>query len=64
MAITVLRQDVRYDTLRRGHNARWPASETDPVGRIEICETPEDVAEALQRIVNAGLRPMRSSWSG
>jgi len=57
MAITVLRQDPRYDALRKGHNLRWPASDADGVDRIEICETPEDVADALQRIVTAGLRP-------
>src|ERR1700704_899620 len=57
MAITVLRQDPRYDTLKKGHNLRWPASEADAVGRIEVCESAEDAAEALQRIVNAGLRP-------
>src|SRR6266849_10952744 len=57
MAITVLRQDPRYNTLKKGHNMRWPESEADAVGRIEICETPEDAADALQRIVSAGLRP-------
>jgi FAD/FMN-containing dehydrogenase len=57
MAISVLRQDPRYDTLKKGHNLRWPASEADAVGRIEICETAEDAADALQRIVSAGLRP-------
>ena len=57
MAITVLRQDPRYDTLKKGHNLRWPASEADAVSRIEVCESPEDAADALQRIVNAGLRP-------
>jgi hypothetical protein len=46
MAITVLRQDSRYDTLKRGHNLRWPATEADGVGRIEICETAEDAADA------------------
>ncbi len=57
MAITVLRQDPRYNTLKKGHNLRWPASEADAVGRIEVCESAEDAADALQRIVNAGLRP-------
>ena len=57
MATTVLRQDTRYDTLKRGHNLRWPASAADGVGRIEICETAEDAADALQRIVSAGSRP-------
>jgi len=57
MAITVLRQDPRYNTLKKGHNMRWPESQADAVGRIEICETAEDAADALQRIVSAGLRP-------
>ena len=57
MAITVLRQDPRYKTLRTGHNARWPENEADSVGRIEICETAEETAQVLQRIVSAGLRP-------
>src|SRR5439155_10897232 len=57
MAITVTKKDNRYATLKKGHNVRWPASEADAVSRIELCETPQDAAEALQRIVSAGLRP-------
>lgn len=57
MAITVTRTDARYPSLKKGHNTRWPAVESDSVSRIEICETPQDAAEALQRIVSAGLRP-------
>lgn len=57
MAITVGRQDARYNTLKLVHNLRWPASEADAVNRIEICESPDDAADALQKIVSAGLRP-------
>lgn len=57
MSITVTRQDSRYDTLKRGHNSRWPASEADSVHRIELCDNAADLAENLQKIVNAGLRP-------
>ena len=57
MAITVLREDPRYSTLKKGHNLRWPEKEADAAGRIEICETVEETAIALQRIVSAGLRP-------
>jgi FAD/FMN-containing dehydrogenase len=57
MAIIVGRQDVRYDTLKKGHNVRWPSSDAEAVSRIELCESPDDAAEALQRIVSAGLRP-------
>ncbi len=31
--------------------------ESDAVARIEVCETSDDVADALQRAVHAGLRP-------
>lgn len=57
MSITVGRQDPRYDTLKRGHNARWPVSEADGVQRIELCDNANDLAETLQKIVDAGLRP-------
>lgn len=57
MAVTVTQQDPRYKTLCRGHNLRWPRSEADAVQQIELCETAEEVAETLQRIVNAGMRP-------
>src|SRR5262252_6768985 len=57
MSITVGRQDSRYDTLKRGHNARWPASEADGVQRVELCDNASDLAETLQKIVSAGLRP-------
>ena len=57
MAITVERQDPRYPTLKRSRNLRWPTSEADFCSRIELCESTSDVAEVLQRIVNAGVRP-------
>jgi FAD binding domain/Berberine and berberine like len=57
MSITVTRQDARYTTLQKGNNSRWPATDADTVSRIELCESPADVADALQRIVSAGLRP-------
>ena len=57
MAITVLRQDPRYNTLKKGHNLRWPATEAEAVGRIELVESPKDAADALQRIVSSGMRP-------
>lgn len=57
MAIRVTRQDPRYSTLCHGHNLRWPASEADAVGQIDLCDTAEDAAEALQRIIDAGIRP-------
>ena len=57
MAIVVSRQDPRFESLNRGHNLRWPAVDTDAAGRIVLCESAKDAAEALQQIVDSGLRP-------
>src|ERR1700679_3956481 len=57
MAIVVSRQDSRYEALNSGHNMRWPAVDEDAAGRIVLCESANDAAEALQQIVSAGLRP-------
>ena len=57
MAVTITPNDLRYETLRKGHNSRWPANAQDSAGRITLCENAEDAAEALQSIVNAGMRP-------
>ena len=57
MAITVTRQDARYDTLKRSRNLRWPATEAEAAARIEICTTADEAADALQRTVGAGIRP-------
>src|ERR1700750_1882348 len=54
---TINRDEPRYSTLMRGRNARFPATEADAAGRIEVCDNAEDVALALQRAVSAGLRP-------
>ncbi len=57
MSTSVSRQDPRFLTLRKGNNLRWPASEAESFGRIEICQSADDVAETLQKAVSAGLRP-------
>lgn len=57
MSITVTPQDVRFNKLKMGRNGRWPATPSENVGRIVICEGPEDAAEALQQTVSAGQRP-------
>ena len=57
MAATVLKQDPRFPVLCRGKNARFPATADDAVSRIEVCESAADAAEALQRVISAGLRP-------
>lgn len=57
MSITVSQKDPRFESLKQGNNLRWPASEAESFGRIQICQNPDDVAEALQKAVSAGLRP-------
>jgi hypothetical protein len=57
VAITVDRSDARYDMLKRSRNLRWPAHATDAAEEIDLCETSEQAAEALQRLVQAGVRP-------
>lgn len=57
MSISVSRQDPRYPILKKANNHRFPVSDADGPARIEICQNPDDVAEALQKAVRAGLRP-------
>ncbi len=57
MAATITRQDPRYPVLSRSKNARFPMSSSESVARIELCESAEEVAGVLQRIVKAGMRP-------
>jgi N-acylhexosamine oxidase len=57
MTVVVNRKDPRFDTLKRGHNARFPASNADAPDRILLCSSPEEVALALRKSVAAGLRP-------
>ncbi|WP_263358497.1 FAD-dependent oxidoreductase [Acidicapsa ligni] len=57
MAITVTQQDARYESLKKSRNLRWPASQDEYASRIVLCESVEDLAEALQRTVDAGMRP-------
>jgi FAD/FMN-containing dehydrogenase len=54
---SVTRKDARYATLRQGRNARFPLSNKDAASRIELCDTADDVANALQRAIDQGLRP-------
>ena len=56
-AIKITRTDPRYAMLRRSRNLRWDANEAEAAAEIELCESAEQAAEALQRIVNAGMRP-------
>lgn len=57
MSISVTHDDPRYKTLKKGFNLRWPAQPEDAAARIELCETPDDAARALSRIVAQGKRP-------
>jgi FAD/FMN-containing dehydrogenase len=61
MAATITKQDPRYPTLYRGRNARFPAKPSDGVSRIQLCESVDETVDALQLIVNAGLRPTTRS---
>ena len=57
MAIRVTRSDPRYALLHRSRNFRWDGDAAEAVAEIALCETAEQAAEALQRAVNAGIRP-------
>src|ERR1700722_18596882 len=57
MAIKITRTDPRYAMLRRSRNLRWDGNDAETVAEIELCDTAEQAAEALQRIVNAGMGP-------
>ena len=57
MAIAITPADARHSTLKRSRNLRWPASEADSAHTIELCESAAEAADALQRTVDAGLRP-------
>jgi len=62
MPTTLSRQDPRFELAHRGRNLRFPSAEADAAGRVEYCETAEDAAQALQKVLDAGLRPtVRSS---
>jgi len=57
MAIVITRDDPRYKSLQKGHNERWPEDDASAARRILLCESANDAEEALQWVVNAGLRP-------
>jgi FAD/FMN-containing dehydrogenase len=57
MANKITRTDPRYATLQRSRNLRWDANEAEWPAEIELCASAEQAAEALQRVVSAGMRP-------
>jgi FAD/FMN-containing dehydrogenase len=56
-SVTVDRKDPRFDTLKRGNNIRFPATDADAPDRIILCDNAAGIADALQRVVTAGIRP-------
>ncbi len=57
MAASINEQDLRFDTLKKSRNLRWPVAPGDAVHSIELCESADEVASALQRVVDEGRRP-------
>ena len=57
MAIRITRTDPRYAMLCRSRNLRWSGDGAEYPAEISLCETAEQAAEALQRVVKAGMRP-------
>src|SRR6185312_17415969 len=57
MIIVVDRQYPRYNFLKLSRNQRWPASADEAAANIDLCDTAEATAKALQRIIDAGNRP-------
>lgn len=57
MTVVVNREDPRFDTLERGHNARFPLTQAEAPDRILLCSSAEEVAGALRKTIAAGLRP-------
>jgi FAD/FMN-containing dehydrogenase len=55
--VVIERGDPRFETLKRGHNLRFPATSAEAASRIVICSNEDEIAAALQRIVTSGLRP-------
>ncbi len=43
--------------LHRSRNLRWDGNPAEAAAQIELCSTAEQTAEALQRVVKAGMRP-------
>jgi len=50
-------KDPRFDVLKGSRNLRWPSAANEYASSVEICDSVERAAEALQRAVNSGKRP-------
>src|ERR1700736_6186272 len=57
MPILITRDDARFENLKRARNGRWPVNPADEIGRVALCLSSEDAAQALQRVISAGQRP-------
>ncbi len=57
MTVAVNRGDPRFDTLKSGHNLRFPASDQEAADRILLCASADETADALRRVIAAGMRP-------
>lgn len=57
MPVVVDRQDPRFDTLKKGHNLRFPATDAEAASRVVLCNDAREASAALQRVVSSGLRP-------
>lgn len=56
-ASVIDRSDLRFESLKRGHNLRFPATDAEAASRIIVCSSGDETAAALQRVVSSGLRP-------
>lgn len=61
MPVIVDRQDPRFESLKKGHNLRFPDGAGETASRIILCSSPDEIAQALQSVVAAGLRPTTRS---
>ena len=57
MLTVVDRNDPRFDTLKKGHNLRFPATDAEAASRIILCTNPAEARIALERVGSSGLRP-------
>jgi hypothetical protein len=55
--VIVDRKDPRFDTLKRGNNVRFPADDAEAADRIVLCSNAAEIADALQQVIDAGIRP-------
>jgi hypothetical protein len=56
MTIKITRSDPRYAMLQRSRNLRWDGNPAEAAAEIELCETAEQAAEALQCAPNGSQR--------